>query len=93
MSTTEALQLQIDYLHHQLHRLEMENDKLRVEVSISKEKGAMEVNQLQQEICELHHSLHEAQEREVSSNDLLNNSHVRPCVVGSDKISVVAPCP
>ena len=75
MSTTKALQLQVDNLRHQLHQLQVENEKLRVEVSTGQGEGTDEVEQLREEVIELQQSLHEAQEREVSSNELLDKSH------------------
>ena len=74
MSATEALQLQVDNLRHQLHQLQVENEKLRVEVSTGQGEGTAEVEQLREEVIELRQSLHEAQEREVSSNELLHKS-------------------
>jgi len=53
MSTTKALQLQIDNLHHQLHQLQVENEKLRTEVSKDQEEGTTEAEQLREEISEL----------------------------------------
>ena len=74
MSATEALQLQVDNLRHQLYQLQVENEKLRVEVSTGQGEGTAEVEQLREEVIELRQSLHEAQEREVSSNELLHKS-------------------
>ena len=77
MSTAEALQLQIDNLHHQIHQLQVENKKLRAEVWTDSEGDSPEVEQLQEEIEELWQLLHdhEPQEREVTSNGLLSESH------------------
>ena len=69
MSTTEALQLQIDNLHHQVHQLQIENEKLKSEVLNGQ---GDEIGQLQVETSELQQSLHDAPEREVSINELLH---------------------
>ena len=53
MGATEALQLQVDNLHHQLHQLQVENEKLRVEVSTGKGEGTAEVEQLREEVIKL----------------------------------------
>ena len=74
MSANEALQLQVDNLRHQLHQLQVENEKLRMEVSTSQGDDTAEIGQLREEISELRQLLHEAQEREVSSIDLLDKS-------------------
>ena len=74
MSATETLKLQVDNLHQELHQLQVENEKLRVEVSTDQGEDTAEIEQLRQEVGELHHSLHEAQEREVISNELLEKS-------------------
>ena len=52
MSATEELQLQVDNLRHQLHQLQVENEKLRVEVSTGKGEGTAEMEQLREE-CHL----------------------------------------
>jgi len=54
----------------------VENKKLRTEVSKDQEEGTTETEQLREEISEFRQSLHETQEREVSSNDLLDKSRV-----------------
>ena len=65
MSVTEVLQLQLDNLHHLVHQLQVENEKLKSEVSNGQ---GNEIEQLQVEAGELRQSLHDAQERKVSSN-------------------------
>ena len=69
MSATKALQLQLDNLRHQVHQLQVKNEKLKSEVSNGQ---GDEIEQLQVEAGELRQSLHDAQEREVSSNELLH---------------------
>ena len=71
MNATKALQLQLDNLHHQVHQLQVENEKLKSEVSNGQ---GDKIEQLQAEAGELRQSLHDAQEREVSSNELLHKS-------------------
>lgn len=74
MSATEALQLQVDNLRHQLHQLEVDNEKLRREVP-GCSNNTPEVERLKEEVSELRQALHEAQESEVSSNDLLKKKN------------------
>ena len=74
MSATEALQLQVDNLRHQLHQLQVENEKLRSEVSKGQGDDTADIEQLRGEASELRQLLHDAQEREVSGNELLNES-------------------
>jgi len=50
MSATEALQLQVDNLRRQVHRLQVENEKLKSEVSNGQ---GDEIEQLQEETSEL----------------------------------------
>ena len=71
MSATEALQLQLDNLRHQVHQLQVENKKLKSEVS---NRQGDEIEQLQAETGELRQSLHDAQKSEVSSNELCHKS-------------------
>jgi len=52
----------------------VENEKFRTEVSKDQEESTTETEQIREEISELRQSLHETQEREVSSNDLLDKS-------------------
>ena len=54
-----------------MHQLQVENEKLKSEVSNGQ---GDEIKQLQVEAGELRQSLHDAQEREVSSNELLHKS-------------------
>ena len=75
MSTIEALQLQLDNLRHQLQEVQVENEKLKAGVSTDHTVEVdSKVEQLQGEVDELRWSLHEAQELEVGSSDLLNKS-------------------
>ena len=46
MSTTETLKLQVDNLRQQLHQLQVENKKLRVEVSTDQGEDKAEIEQL-----------------------------------------------
>ena len=71
MCATEALQFQLDNLRHQVHQLQVEIEKLKSVVSNGQ---GDEIEQLQAEAGELRQSLHNAQEREVSSNELLHKS-------------------
>ena len=54
-----------------MHQRQVENEKLKSEVSNGQ---GDEIKQLQVEAGELRQSLHDAQEREVSSNELLHKS-------------------
>ena len=71
MSATEALQLKLDNLRHQVHQVQVRNEKLKLEVSNGQ---GDKIEQLQVEAGELQQSLHDAQEREVSSNELLHKN-------------------
>ena len=63
---------QVDNLRRQVHQLQVENEKLKSEVSNGQ---GDEIEQLQEKTSELRQSLHDAQEREVSShNELLHKS-------------------
>jgi len=72
MSTTEALHTQLDNLRLDLQCLEVENKKLREEQGENETTEQLEL--LEREVEELCQSLHESQEREVSSNEELVSS-------------------
>ena len=78
MSTTEALLLQVDNLCHELHQLQVENAKLKSDMvpplEVDRDEGSTEADRLRSEVYGLRQELHEAQEREVSGNDVLNKS-------------------
>ena len=68
MSTIETLRTQLDNVHCELHELQVENKRLRVQ----SEGEAFE--QLK-EMAELRQQLHVAQENEVCTNQNLSESH------------------
>ena len=68
MSMTEALRTQVDNLTLEIQQLQVENAKLKnqlVEGNVSESPGDMSA--LKQKVEELRRRLHEAQEREVNS--------------------------
>ena len=68
MSTTETLRTQLDNVHCELHQLQVENKRLRVQG----EGEALE--QLKEEVAELRQQLHVAQENEAGTNQNLRES-------------------
>ena len=74
MRASKALQLHVDNLRRQVHQLQVENERLKSKVS-NRQGDEIEQLRIQEESSELRQSLHNAQEREVSSNELLHKSH------------------
>ena len=68
MSTIEMLHTQLDNVRQELHKLQVENQKLRTQCS----EEARE--ELQGEVTDLRHQLHVAQENEVGTNQNLSKS-------------------
>ena len=68
MSTTETLCTQLDNVRRELHELQVENKRLRVQG----EEEALE--QLKEEVAELRQQLHVAQENEACTNQNLRES-------------------
>jgi len=68
----------VDNLRHELHQLQVENAKSKSEMvpplEVDRDKGFTEVDRLRSEVYGLQQELYEAQEKEVSDNDLLNKS-------------------
>lgn len=66
VSTTEALSMQLDNVRQEIHRLQVENQKLQTQCS---EKAWEE---LRREVTDLRQQLHVSQEDEVGANQNLS---------------------
>ena len=67
MSTIKALRTLIDNLRFEIQKLQVENTRLKTQVEDNISESSEGTSTLKAEVEELHQRLHEAQEREVNS--------------------------